>query len=403
MKILLLTSEYPPRLYGGLGRYSYEVYQNLKNSYEIDVLCVPTYQVGKNQLLVEERGMKVEKKGPNKVMFFFAPEVKEFLLNGGSDDLRNQQGILKDFYIELIEHLDKAYDVVYVQDYYISFLAAFFALNNMAKKVISCIHLPLYAGFTYFDKPVDDELHQALEAILIRFSNKIIVPSIFTKRVLIQIYNINPSKILAIPLGVRLIAPSTNNGIGKGNSNSLKKLNLLTVSRFTEQKGLTYIFEFILELVKNNIDFKYNIIGVGAREDDFEKLVKKHNLASQVNHIKYVEPSRMFAYYQEADIYISTSAYETFGLAILEAMSQGCIPIAFNISAIKELIQHNKTGILVGVSDAKGIATHIQNFYHNPNSFETMRKEAIKFASQFTWENHIVSLTKVFEECLNER
>jgi len=404
MNILLLTSEFPPYVHGGVGRYCHEVYTQLKKTHSIDVLCVPVYKTEKLKKY-DISNVEINKDGNNKIVFLISQKIKDFLhcktsqpnwfknvINKEDEDFQNA-----------FRSLRKQYDIVYVQDYFVSFVAAYLSLNNIAKKIISCIHLPLYAGFTYFDKTIDDEFHQALEAILVRFSNKIIVPSKFTKRVLAQIYSIDPTKIYPTPLGVRQIKL---NGITPDKSglrvNGSKKVRLLSVSRFTEQKGLTYIFEILAKLKRRNVPFQYTLIGSGPKESDFKAMVQENDFESEICHIRHIDHDSIFKFYHDSHLYISTSIYETFGLSILEAMSQSCIPIGFNLAAIKELIINNHNGLLIDLADRDDIANKITEYYDNPQKFENMRSEGLKFAKNFTWEKHTGSIMGIFNDSTQE-
>ncbi len=61
MRILLLTSEYPPYSWGDLGRYSYEVYNEMKTRFDVDVLNIPSYYLGSSNKNEEfETGIRVD-------------------------------------------------------------------------------------------------------------------------------------------------------------------------------------------------------------------------------------------------------------------------------------------------------------------------------------------------------
>lgn len=402
MRILLLTSEFPPDLHGGVGRYCLEFYEHMKRCYATDVLCIPTYKNSQSSLNEKDPFVKIKIDGVNKIIFYYSNDIREFLCHREKNVNGLQKHGLETIFAMIRTHISSDYDVVYVQDYFVSFVGAYILLNNISKKMVSCVHLPLYAGFTYFDKPIDDELHQSLEAVLIRFSNKVIVPSLFAKRVLTQIYSIDPEKISPIPLGVKSPMDCRLDKFNSGTVYSKsRKLKLLSVSRFTEQKGLTYIFDVLTELKNRCVDFNYLIIGSGPKEDAFKQLVQQHGLDDEICHIPHVEPEYIYKYYQQSDLYISTSIYETFGLSILEAMSQGCIPIAFKLSAIKELVKDNETGILVDMANRNKMIETIYDYYRQHRKYIRIKATAISHAKRFNWEKHVVSVIGEFKECLN--
>lgn len=369
----------------------------------MDVLCIPIYQHEKCAPNDKEQNVQIKNDYGNKIVCYYSQEILSFLRDRAQNKRGLQNAGLDKMFAKIIKILNTNYDLVYVQDYFVSFIGAFLLLNNIAKKMVSCVHLPLYAGFTYFDKPIDDELHQALEAVLIRFSSRVIVPSFFAKRVLTQIYSINPDKISAIPLGVRIVDTCPRNKhMDEPINCKAKKLKLLSVSRFTEQKGLTYIFDVLSDLKRNNIDFEYVLIGTGPKESEFNQIANKKEFDKEICHIRHIDPDEIFQHYRQSDLYISTSIYETFGLSILEAMSQRCLPIAFNLAAIKELIKDNETGILVDIANRKKMSDAIIRYYKQPQTFAKMQSTAAAYARTFSWDKHVTSILRVFNECFTE-
>ena len=70
--------------------------------------------------------------------------------------------------------------------------------------------------------------------------------------------------------------------------------------------------------------------------------------------VREVEHDALLDLYTRAHVLLSTSLYETFGLTVLEAMSRGCVPVAFRLPALRELI--GDAGITVPVGDADAAA-----------------------------------------------
>lgn len=402
MRILLLTSEYPPYTWGGLGRYSYEVYHELKKKCEVDILNVPTYYILLNNMKRKSDSEEVIYDGTNRIIHILDNKMIELFRNRNTLRFDNYSNTVQNLVNKAMNILNRKYDIIFVQDYYNSLIAAFLLMNNFARKAVSVCHLPLYAGFTYFDKPMSDEFHQFLESILLRFSCKVIVPSLFTKRVLIQIYSIYPDDVIVNPLGVRLPnveKPDVNNPAIFNKKKEYKDgINILSVTRFTEQKGLPYIIDILNTLENRGINFRYTIIGKGPREKDFYSLANKSSILSRIHHIDFEKD--VFSYYKMSDIYLSTSLYETFGLSILEAMACECIPVAFRVGALDEFIQDGITGLFAEINDTEGLVNHIEDLTLNPSKLSVMKKNAANYASTRSWEPHVNVLLRVFRGCL---
>ena len=373
----------------------------MKKFCEVDVLNIPTYYPLLSKVKIELNSEEVINDGTNRIIHILSNEIIRLFKKKNIYGLNNYSNVIQDLVNKIMKILNRKYDIIFLQDYYNSLIAALLLINNFAKKIVSVCHLPLYAGFTYFDKPISDEFHQFLESVLVKFSCKVIVPSLFTKMVLVQIYSIDPDDIIVNPLGVRLLnikKPEVNKPSIFNKEKEYKNgINILSVTRFTEQKGLHYIVDVIDALKSKGINFEYTIIGKGPKEKDFYSLASKSSVLSHIHHIDFTKD--VFRFYKMSDIYLSTSLYETFGLSILEAMAYKCVPVAFRVGAVDELLQGG-TGILVEVNDTEGLVKHIKELSLNPNKLSAMKKNAANYAKNFSWGKHVNKLIRVFKGCL---
>src|SRR6185369_7609874 len=65
-------------------------------------------------------------------------------------------------------------------------------------------------------------------------------------------------------------------------------------------------------------------------------------------------------YLQVADVGLFTSETESFCLSILEAMCFACPSVARRVGGIPEVVEHNRSGILVPPEDIDGLAEAVQ-------------------------------------------
>ena len=115
-----------------------------------------------------------------------------------------------------------------------------------------------------------------------------------------------------------------------------KKENIIIwVGRMDNQKRPDLMIKIWKKL--NQKDWKLIMIGDG---DLLDKTKKKANNLRNIEFLGFTDP---FPYYQKAKILCLTSSHEGFGMVLTEAMSQGCIPIAFrSYKSIEDIIYNNK-------------------------------------------------------------
>ncbi|MDO8626774.1 MAG: glycosyltransferase [Candidatus Magasanikbacteria bacterium] len=135
--------------------------------------------------------------------------------------------------------------------------------------------------------------------------------------------------------------------------------NLQYVGRFDTLKGLEYFFAAI-PLVKSKISVR--IVGFGEPAD-VAKVKRRVASLSAYYDITFVGQvpygPKLFAEYDQADIVVMPSLYETQGKAHLEAMARGVAVVATNIPAISAIIVNGINGLLVPPRSREAIAEAI--------------------------------------------
>ena len=86
-----------------------------------------------------------------------------------------------------------------------------------------------------------------------------------------------------------------------------------------------------------------------------------HDLHQRVDWVTYPDENELRKIYAESVALMYVSKYEGFGMPIVEAMSQGCIPVAINQSSLPEIM--GDAGILLNSSDPHEIGQAISRCF----------------------------------------
>ncbi|NQU34420.1 MAG: glycosyltransferase [Bacteroidetes bacterium] len=126
---------------------------------------------------------------------------------------------------------------------------------------------------------------------------------------------------------------------------SRKKKELLYVGRLdTINKRLDLLLDIWSRLYNKFPDWKLKIVGDGPGLDALVSMTKKMDL-KRVSFEGFQNP---ISYYIDASIFCMTSAAESFGIVLLEAMQYGVVPFAFlSYPSVSDIIDHRKNGILI--------------------------------------------------------
>lgn len=151
-----------------------------------------------------------------------------------------------------------------------------------------------------------------------------------------QLSQITPSnKLFQIPNGVSYKKYSAF-PIEKKNSNLF-----ISIGNLSSSKGHNKLLERFAYISQINKNAKLIIIGQDKGElHQLKTLCNKLGINESVQFAGKVNDQELVSYLSEATFFLSASAYEGFGIALLEAMASGCIPIVQTNPAHNELVQN---------------------------------------------------------------
>jgi glycosyltransferase involved in cell wall biosynthesis len=102
-------------------------------------------------------------------------------------------------------------------------------------------------------------------------------------------------------------------------------------------------------------------------------------------------------YLQVADLGVFTSESESFCLSILEAMCFGCPSVAMNVGGIPEVIQHDRTGLLVPFGDTSAFTSRVEELLLAPGRRQALGRDAQRAAAlQFSAETIVSQYESVY-------
>ena len=141
------------------------------------------------------------------------------------------------------------------------------------------------------------------------------------------------------------------------------KINLLTVGRLTEQKGINVAIRAAKILKEKGIPFEWFVIGDGRDKKKLLRLIHKEKLDDCF--FLLGRKDNPYPFMENCSIYVQPSRHEGFGLTVLEARLLKQVVIATKLPAFKEQIIDNKNGLLVERNNYYDLAKKIKVFIDN--------------------------------------
>jgi glycosyltransferase involved in cell wall biosynthesis len=107
-----------------------------------------------------------------------------------------------------------------------------------------------------------------------------------------------------------------------------RKLQLVWNHRWEYDKGPERLYAALLLLKKRDIDFRIHIIGQQFRQSPEIFAQIQNNFSEFIGKSGYLEDHHEYLHVLlESDLVISTAIHEFQGLAVMEAVALGCIPV----------------------------------------------------------------------------
>jgi UDP-glucose:(heptosyl)LPS alpha-1,3-glucosyltransferase len=171
---------------------------------------------------------------------------------------------------------------------------------------------------------------------------------------------------------------------------------LLLIGNDWRVKGLATILEAIAAL--RNREIRLIIAGEDS-PDSFQENARHLGILERC----HFEPSRpdILELYAAADLYVSPSREDSFGLPIAEAMACGLPAIASTFAGVSSLL-HDGVDCLIlhDPHDAKTLATMIRTIYQQAEWRSRMGQAAAKASLEWTWDRNAADVWEFLKELI---
>lgn len=144
-----------------------------------------------------------------------------------------------------------------------------------------------------------------------------------------------------------------------GNEKSDGIFNILFIGRNAYHKDLNTLWNVILEFDKKccSNDYCFTIIGNSFEQTvAAQELISRFESEGKMEIIPFANREGIIKYFDRADVYLSTSIAETFGVGICEAMMCGIPVVSTNNGGIDEMFIPGVNGIKSKIGDFRTLA-----------------------------------------------
>lgn len=203
-----------------------------------------------------------------------------------------------------------------------------------------------------------------------------IVPSVIIGRHMIEDFGVCEDKIHVIPRGVDLKVFVYNPKL----SDAKGEFVVAMIGRITPLKGHMYFLKAVAKLNRLIPKLKVIIAGSPPRKkprylDDLLTLTRRFGLERCVNFIGSQKdiPSLLSGI---DCVVMASTAQEAFGRVVIEAQAVGVPVVATRVGGIVDVVEDQKTGLMVDPCDAEGICKAVLKIHKDKEFAANLRKNA---------------------------
>lgn len=194
------------------------------------------------------------------------------------------------------------------------------------------------------------------------------------KEKLVREFGISPDKVYYKESPVYIPSPVFHRDYTEEGSEPIKVGYAARLTKF--QKRADLFPDLIMELQKRQVNYHLTILGDGAYKEKLMDFVAAEGLEERVSILGRKPHQEVIDFWKTQDIFISFSDFEGVGLSLLEAMSQGVIPIETDVAGSEEFVKNGKNGYIVPIEDIKKMADYILKLDKNRDCLLELGKNA---------------------------
>ncbi len=125
-----------------------------------------------------------------------------------------------------------------------------------------------------------------------------------------------------------------------------------------------------------------------AGHDELKRVLQRVETLGLTQQVIMVDPAphyRLSTYYRAADVVLVPSRSESFGLVALESAACGTPVVAASVGGLRSVVEHGRTGFLVGDGTADAFAEKVRELIVNPLLCAEMAMNASERAKKYSW------------------
>lgn len=327
MKVLMVTREYPPEIYGGAGVVVGELSRALAREIDVEVRCW-----GADDRRDGPIGVKAYRpwdrlaKGPDGPLFAPSLETLSIALAMNRDPVDA--------------------DVVHAHTWYADFAGLWAKMLYEIPLVVTLHSMEPLRPWKRDQLGTGYDMSSWIEKMTVETADRVVAVSEPMRQDILEHYDVDPDRVVVIHNGIDLDVYRKTEAKDALAKYGVTEPYVLFVGRISEQKGIFHLLE-----AAKSLPAGVQLVLCAAAPDTPELLERMKKATDGVSNVRWIHEMvakpDVIQLYSHAAVFACPSVYEPFGIINLEAMACETAVVASATGGILEVVDDGVTGTLV--------------------------------------------------------
>jgi glycosyltransferase involved in cell wall biosynthesis len=162
---------------------------------------------------------------------------------------------------------------------------------------------------------------------------------------------------MGVPVLSVVRSPEYCNELHPAGFDSTQTKIIITVARFFPEKGMKYVVNAAIRIIKENPSVLWWLVGDGPQRESFQAIAQQAGVTDRLLFLgtRNDVPCLM----SRAYVNVLGSLFEGLGLSVLESATFGVPTIGTRVEGLNEAVLHGRTGILVSTESSEALADSV--------------------------------------------
>jgi glycogen synthase len=379
VRLVVLTREYPPHVYGGAGVVVDELTRALSRRMTVEVRCFGERRSVTDGVVI--RG--------------YSPWARV----GGAPEGPRFAPALESLSVGLAMARDPVdADVAHAHTWYVA-MAGFLMRMLCGIPLVVTVHsIEPLRPWKADQLGTGHLLSTWMEKTALEAADRVIAVSAQMRQDVLRLFAVDPDKVVAIHNGIDPDRYRRTDRRDALERRGIRPPYVLFIGRISDQKGIFHLLDAAPMLPSG-----VQVVLCAASPDTPEierrlaETVRQHPNVLWIPEMAPVE--EVIQLYSHAEVFVCPSVYEPFGLINLEAMACETPVVASAVGGILEVVEDGRTGVLVPPGRPDALAAALRGVLDDPERARSMgRAGRRRVEERFSWTRVAEQTEQVYQD-----